>query len=234
MNLVCLIPARSGSERVKDKNIRSLNGSPLIHHTIKPAIKSGVFKDVFVATDSSKYAMISEEAGAKCPFLRPKEISGSTSPDIEWVKFFIEELLNKGYRYDAFSILRPTSPFRTVHTLKRAFDQFKTLPKNCSSLRAVEICKQHPGKMWVQNGKFITPLLPFKNNEVPWHSSQTKSLETFYVQNASLEISYISNVIESNSISGEIVSPFFTKDYEGFDINTESDFALAEKIAPII
>ena len=224
MSKVAFIPARAGSKRIPDKNIKNLNGHPLLAYTIHCAIKSNVFDRVICATDSVEYADIARYYGAEVPFLRDSQISAEHSPDIEWVEWMLEKL---GYQYDIFSILRPTSPFRTPETISRAMDRFLSLP-NIDSLRAVEKCSQHPGKMWVVNGEYISPFLPLKNGDVPYHSSQYASLPEIYVQNASLEIAWSRVVKNQHSISGSIIAPFFTTEQEGFDINIPSDWSLAE------
>jgi len=225
---VALIPARSGSKRVVDKNIRELAGHPLIAYTVTAAIKSCVFDDVIVSTDSDEYADIAKKYGAEVPFLRPESIAGDVSPDIEWVTFTLDKLRQQGREYDCFSILRPTSPFRKPETIQRAWSLFK---KNyADSLRAVEKCSQHPGKMWVVRDKLMYPLLPYGPTEQPWHSSQYQSLPEIYVQNASLEIAWSKVVFEDKSIAGNIVMPFLTEENEGFDVNTEYDWRIAEEM----
>jgi hypothetical protein len=82
---VALIPARQGSKRVPGKNVRLLNGHPMLAYTIAPALESGVFDAVVVSTDSEETAAIAREYGAEVPFLRPAAFATDTSPDIEWV-----------------------------------------------------------------------------------------------------------------------------------------------------
>lgn len=123
---VALIPARSGSKRVPDKNIRLLAGHPTIAYTIACALESGVFDSVIVSTDSEKYKEIAESYGAEVPFLRPVEMAGATSPDIEWIEFTLDKLRSQGRDFDCFSILRPTSPFRQPDTIRRAWQAFTT------------------------------------------------------------------------------------------------------------
>ncbi len=226
-SIVALIPARSGSKRVPDKNIRPLAGHPLIAYTITAAIESGIFTDVIVSTDSEQYADIVKPYGAAIPFLRPAELAGDLSPDIEWVEYTLRQLQQTGRDYDCFSILRPTSPFRLPETIQRAWTEFST-QKGVDSLRAVEKCSQHPGKMWVIRGRRMTPLLPLGPAEQPWHSSQYPSLPEIYVQNASLEIAWSRVVFENRTIAGNVVMPFLTRDDEGFDVNSEYDWQLAE------
>ena len=229
MQKVAFIPARSGSKRIKDKNIRLFNGHPLISYTIQAAIQSHIFDEIIFATDSEEYADIARYYGATVPFLREKSISGDKSPDIEWVKFMLKGLSDIGRNFDLFSILRPTSPLRLDSTIKLAFKKFLA-NKNYDSLRAVEKCTQHPGKMWVNNNNMLFPLMPFKVEGIPWHSSQYSSLPEIYIQNASLEICWTKTIYDMGSISGTKIMPFITSNYEGFDINNEEDFILAESL----
>ena len=228
MKLVALIPARSGSKRVPDKNIKDLDGHPMLAYTIRSAIDSGVFDSVICATDSSHYADVAKHYGAEVPFLRSKEMSGDKSPDIEWVSWILEQLKQDGRSYENFSILRPTSPFRLPSTIRRAWKIFNT-DSTADSLRAVTKCKQHPGKMWVIRNQRMLPVMPFtNNNETPWHSSQYTSLPEIYVQDASLEIARTDIVKNKNTIAGEIIIPFISQGLEGFDINDPEDWLLAE------
>lgn len=227
--IVALIPARSGSKRVPDKNIRPLAGHPLIAYSITAALQSGVFKDVIVSTDSPNYADIARYYGAEIPFMRPDEIAGDTSPDIEWVENTLRRLAAQGRQYDCFSILRPTSPFRLPATIRRAWVAFST-QNGVDSLRAVEKCSQHPGKMWVIRGQRMMPLLPLGPPEQPWHSSQYPSLPEVYVQNASLEMAWSRVVFEERTIAGNVVMPFLTEAYEGFDVNSPYDWNLSETL----
>ena len=228
-SVVALIPARSGSKRVVDKNARVLGGHPLIAYTIAAAKASGVFDAVVCSTDTGRLARIAHHYGAEIPFLRPAEFATSTSPDIEWVEDMLTRLKAEGRDYDCFSILRPTSPFRTAETIKRAWGEFLA-EQGVDSLRAVEKVTQHPGKMWVVRGKRMTPLLPLTPETQPWHSSQMAALPEVHVQNASLEIAWSRVVHEGRTIAGITVMPFFTSEAEGFDINNQYDWDLAEAI----
>jgi len=226
---VALIPARSGSKRIKDKNIQLLKGHPLIAYTIQAAIDSDVFDSVICATDSLLYAEVAEHYGADVPILRPLGVSGDLSPDIDWVVWLLNELNSMGRNYDVFSILRPTSPFRLPSTIRRAWKVFTEEEPHADSLRAVEKCKQHPGKMWIIRGKRMFPILPFTNNQTPWHSSQYSTLPEIYAQDASLEIAWSHIALEQNTIAGESIIPFISDGMEGFDINEPEDWLLAEQ-----
>ena len=227
MKKVAFIPARSGSKRIPHKNIKLLNNHPLIAYAIRSALDSKIFNDVICITDSEEYAEIALSYGASVPFLRPEGISKDASPDIEWVSWILELLKQNDLHYDIFSILRPTSPFRNADTIKRAWEQFKKNEK-VDSLRAVEKCSQHPGKMWILNDNTMQPLYPFSINNTPWHSNQYNVLPEIFVQNASLEIAWTKTIYDKKSISGNIIYPFITQGLEGFDINKEEDWLLAE------
>jgi len=226
-SVVALIPARAGSKRIADKNIAPLNGHPLIAYTICAARQSGVFDAIVVSTDSERYASIARHYGADVPGLRPAEMSGDTSPDIEWVRHTLQLLAERGQRYDAFSLLRPTSPCRKPATIQRAWTQFLE-EAGVDSLRAVEKCEQHPGKMWIVRGRRMHPLMPMGPKEVPYHSTQYAALPEVYVQNASLEIARTRVVLEQGSIAGEVLTPFLTEGDEGFDVNRPRDWRLLE------
>ncbi|MCZ2127910.1 MAG: acylneuraminate cytidylyltransferase family protein [Anaerolineales bacterium] len=228
-SVIALIPARAGSKRVRGKNVRPLAGHPLLAYSVCAARQSGVFAATLVSTDSEEYAEIARSYGAEVPFLRPAEISGDLSLDIEWVDFTLRRLREMGREYDAFSILRPTSPFRLPSTIQRAWREFQS-EAGADSLRAVEKVKEHPGKMWVVRGKRMTPLLPFGSREQPWHSAPYQGLPEIYSQNASLEIAWTRAVFDGRTIAGETVMPFISQGYEGFDVNHPYDWDLAERL----
>ena len=225
--VIALIPARSGSKRIVNKNIKPLNFHPLIAYTIRAAIESNVFDKVVCVTDDELYAKVANYYGAEVPKLRPKEISGDKSFDIEWVKWILNYFLDHGQSFDAFSILRPTNPFRLPSTIQNALEVFFE-EENCDSLRAVQKVTEHPGKMWLLNNKRMFPLLPFQVDGVFWHSSQYTLLPEIFVQNASLEVAWTKVVLEGESISGNSIVPFVSDGLEGFDINNPEDWILAE------
>ncbi|MBI2062831.1 MAG: acylneuraminate cytidylyltransferase family protein [Candidatus Yanofskybacteria bacterium] len=225
-----LIPARAGSKRIPNKNVKLLGGHPLLAYTIRAAIDSGIFARIIVSTDSRKIADIAKKYGVEVPFLRPVKFAGDHSPDMEWVKHLLGKLFKEGDTVDCFSILRPTSPFRQPETIRRAWRQFLS-DNRTDSLRAVEKCKQHPAKMWRVDfaANRMKPVLvnPAKH-KVPWHSMQYQSLPEIYVQNASLEMTWCKTIFEKSTIAGDAIMPFFTKGHEGFDINTPEDWVVAE------
>lgn len=224
MTAVALIPARSGSKRTPGKNVRPLAGLPLLAWTIRAALASGVFGRVFVNTDSAAYATLALCYGAEVWHRHPN-YARDDSPDIAWVLDFFAG--SRGDAGDHFSILRPTSPFRTAATICRAFAEWQ--PDRFDSLRAMEPSRQHPAKQWQIHDGQAFPFIAYP--DLPWaHSRPTQTLPRVYAQNASLEIAHVRTVIETETIAGERVQPFLTEGYEGFDINTEDDFLLAEAL----
>jgi len=223
---VALIPARSGSERVRDKNIRPLAGHPLLAYAIAAARQAGVFDRVVCSTDSGKIAEVAQRYGADVPFLRPSDLATSTSPDIEWIRHALDHL---DEHYDLFAIVRATNPFRGPDVLRRGYEQLLATPE-ADSIRAVELVKQHPGKMWVLEGKLMRPLLDQSHLEVAWHAGQYQALPPIYAQNSALEIAWKRVVSQTGTREGRGVTPLLTEGYEGFNIDDEDDWESARRL----
>src|SRR3954471_12645830 len=119
---VALVPARAGSQRVPGKNTRELAGHPLLAYSIAAALQSGCFDAAVVSTDSAETAEVARRYGGAGLGPRPAEMATATSPDVEWVRHELRALAAAGRRADAFAILRPTSPFRTADTIRRAVE----------------------------------------------------------------------------------------------------------------
>ena len=111
--ILAIIPARSGSKGMANKNISLIENKPLIAYTIEVAKESNVFDYIFVSTDSEEYAQISRQYGAEVPFLRPIELAQDTSKAVEFEQHAITALKEIGYEFDYFVRLQPTSPLRT-------------------------------------------------------------------------------------------------------------------------
>jgi CMP-N-acetylneuraminic acid synthetase len=225
---IALIGARSGSERVVGKNVRRLAGHPLLAYAIETARRAEVFDRILVSTDSEQIAQVARWYGADVPFLRPEEYATSTSPDIEWIAWTLPRL---DERYDLFAIVRATNPFRGPDAIRRGLDQLLATPE-ADSVRAVELVKQHPGKMWVidEVGRLMRPLLDQSHLDVAWHAGQYQALPSVYVQNSALEIAWTRVVEATGTREGVIQAPFLTVGYEGLNIDDEDDFARAEQL----
>ena len=215
------------------KNIKQLSGHPLIAYTIAAALQSGVYSGVFCSSDDPETLEIAVSYGAG-PILCPLEIAHQDNdPDIKWVLHAMDIVVAGD---DAFSILRPTSPFRQPETIKRAWAQFLSEGRDSyDSLRAVERVSQHPNKMWTRRGAYITPYAPLTIGGInpapqPAHSVPTQILPEVLVQNASLEMAWTKTLTRYKNISGENIMPFFTEGFEGFDINRPIDWLIAEQL----
>ena len=135
---IALIPARSGSKRVKNKNINKLKEHPLIAYTIQSASDSNLFDEIIVSTDSEDIKEIAEYYGANVPFMRPKEYAEDPSPDIEWVKHSLDYLKDKKFTYHKLSKLILNAGYKNfkmtyqINFLKQYYDSYLCL--NISAL----------------------------------------------------------------------------------------------------
>jgi CMP-N,N'-diacetyllegionaminic acid synthase len=225
-SVIALIPARSGSERVPQKNLRSIAGHPLVAYAIATALQAGIFERTVCSTDSTEIADVARRYGAEVPFLRPPEYATATSPDIEWISYTLERLED---HYDLFAIVRATNPFRGADAFRRGLEQLLATAE-ADSIRAVERVKQHPGKMWIVEGRTMRPLLDQSQLPVAWHAGQYQALPEIYVQNSALEIAWTRVVFATGTREGRTVAPFFTSDYEGFNVDDEEDWDRARAL----
>ena len=141
MESIAIILARSGSKGLKDKNIKLMNGKPLIAYSIEAAKNSGLFDIVHVSTDSQKYADIAAEYGADEPFLRSEEMSSDTADSWDAVLEVLKRYKELGKDFDMVTLLQPTSPIRTGEDIKNVFEIFKVKDANA----VISVCESdHP------------------------------------------------------------------------------------------
>lgn len=224
-DLTILIPARAGSKRCPKKNTRVLSGKPLIQWTIDAAKAANILK-IIVSTDDPEAMEIATDLGCRLRIRKPEHATDDAC-DFGWV-YDLRELIETPY----FAILRPTSPFRTASTIRRAFAAL--VGSKAHSIRAVErVTHPHPAKCWIlESGtRYMQPVIRGCHPDgTPYHSSPTQSLPPVYAQNASLEMAQTWVIEGTKTISGYTIAPFFTEQLEGFDINEECDFAEAERL----
>ncbi len=132
---ICLIPARSGSKRIKNKNIINFFGKPIISYAIQLAKKSKLFDEVIVSTDSRRVAKIAINYGAKIPFIRPKNISDDYSKDIQVINHFLNFKHQKKKKYNFLCYLYPINPLLKISTLKKCFNLIKK--GNCQRVMTI-------------------------------------------------------------------------------------------------
>lgn len=231
MSIVAFIPARGGSERILGKNIRMLAGHPLLAYAIAGAKHSGIFDGIYVSTESKEIAEVARKYGAEV-IDRPEGYSHPRYPDIGWFGHALGKIYN-GILWNPgkmlFFILRPTNPFRMAGTIKRARDEWGN-PQFLMSMRAVEPSRQHPGKMWRLIANYLRPY----EGEVCFGGNTcdecTQNLPSVLVQNGCLQITTDEIYYKFGNYTGAAVMPFMTRGYEGFDLNTEDDWILAEAL----
>ena len=225
-DLTILIPARAGSKRCVGKNTRLLGGKPLIEWTINTALLANTAKVIISSDDPAIWPIARFHELAL--HIRKPEHATDDATDFSWV-YDLREWIETPY----FAILRPTSPFRTASTIRRAYAQL--VGSEAHSVRAVEkVAYLHPCKMWTfeVGSKLMQPVIRGCHPDgTPYHSSPTQSLPAVYMQNASLEMAQTWVIEGTKTISGYHVAPFLTDAIEGFDINDESDFTEAEVLA---
>jgi CMP-N,N'-diacetyllegionaminic acid synthase len=227
-NIIALIPARGGSQRVKNKNIRQLSNKPLIGYTIESALKAKNIDRVIVSTDNHEIAKIALGYGAEVPFLRPEKFATADSTEFDFHNHTLESLEKlESYKVDIIVNLYPTSPFRKTETINNALDLFLLNP-NADSLRSVRKCKEHPYKMWIKDGKHLRRFVSIDDA-----SKQTLSyhlLPEVYIQNSSIYIVKSETLLKYKNTIGENTLFFEMEDLESLDINYEVDYEFAEFI----
>ncbi len=118
--ILWLITARSGSKSIPDKNIKLLAGTPLLAYRIKSALKIAKRSDIWISTDSRRYAKIAESFGAQAPFIRPAYLATDSSKSVDAVLHAMDWTARSGAKYDAIGLLEPTAPFIKAKHLKEA------------------------------------------------------------------------------------------------------------------
>ncbi|XCP85364.1 acylneuraminate cytidylyltransferase family protein [Roseburia hominis] len=218
MNNIAIIPARSGSKGLKDKNIRKLNGVPLIGYSIQAAKVSGKFTHIMVSTDNEQYAAIARKHGAEVPFLRSAQTSGDKAGSWDVVR----EVLS-GYhdRFDTVCLLQPTSPLRTAEDIVAGYRELEN--KNADAITAV--CEMDHSPLWSMTLDESLSLTEFRRGlaEVP-----RQLLMTYYRINGALYIRKI--VYEEGAIKildGKEYAYIMNRN-RSVDIDTIEDFEYAE------
>lgn len=221
MNDLAIIPARSGSKGLKDKNIRELNGKPLIAYSIEAALESRRFSDVVVSTDSKQYGELSRKYGANVPFLRSAETSGDAASSWSVVKEVLNNLKSLGKSYDRIMLLQPTSPLRTKDDIINSFSLMEKRDAN-SILSVVEMSHS---PLW-------SNILPedgcmdnFRRKE--YCELPRQQLPTYYRLNGAI---YLMNVqeLEKKDMFCCRCYAYIMPQERSIDIDTELDFKLAE------
>jgi len=221
MKNLAIIPARSGSKGLIDKNIKMLNGKPLMAYTIMAAINSEEFDEVMVSTDSPRYAQIAKEYGAKVPFLRSAETSSDSASS--WA--MVEEVLGKyrelGREFDSFCILQPTSPLREASDIKAAYKLYKEQ----AELAVVSVCEAEHSPLWCGQLPDNKEFVGFID---PGAIKQRQAGGKFYRLNGAIYIVNIDKFKEDKFLYQKGSYAYVMDQGRSIDIDNEWDFDLAE------
>ncbi len=221
MSAIAIITARGGSKRIPRKNIKDFLGKPIIAYSIEAALKSGVFDEVMVSTDDEEIADIAKKYGAKVPFLRSEATSNDYATTADVLMEVVENYRANGVTFDCFTCLYPTAPFITPEKLKSAFESF--IKSDADSLVPVVRFSFPPQRGFICKDSFIKYQYP------EYAFSRSQDLEPIYHDCGQFYICKTSAFEEKKSVVMEKTVPFIIPETEVQDIDTETDWILAEE-----
>jgi CMP-N,N'-diacetyllegionaminic acid synthase len=218
--ILAVIPARGGSKTLPKKNIKILDGKPLIGWTIEQALGSNYLDKIVVSTDCEEIASVARELGAEVPFLRPAEIAQDTTSHIGP----ITHALGKLPGYDLVIMLQPTSPLRLSSDIDSALEKF--ISDECKTLVSVTEADQPPFWMYTvnNNSKTMSPLIKGE------FYKRRQDMPVVYVLNGSIYIADVPWFLEKQTFLDEYTSPYIMPKVRSFDIDDNFDFYLAEMV----
>ena len=224
MRNIAIIIARSGSKGLKDKNIRPLNGKPLLAYTIEAALQSGCFDTVMVSTDSRKYGKIAKEYGAEVPFYRSKETSQDSTSPWDVVKEVLEQFKARGEEYDTFALLQPTSPLRNAEDIQKAYKEFEEKKANavvsmCELECAIHLVNKLPKSLSMKG--FITE---------KQYNKRRQEIEPYYRFNGAIYISKVKTFYKHMNIYEDKCYAYIMDRNRSYDIDSEDDLKIVEAI----
>lgn len=215
--IIAIIPARKGSKRIREKNLRMLCGKPLFCYSIDTAKKSKYIDDVLVSSDSNEINQIARKKFCITNGIRPKLLSDDKARIVDVILYELEKINKK---YDAIVLLQPTFPIRTAELLDLAIEKYF---QNEESLITVVKVKEHP--------VFMRRNIKDKLSKIIEDSSDIRSqdFENIYRIVGNIYINNISK-LSSNTILNENTYPFELSGKYTIDIDNEEDFKETEKI----
>ena len=221
MRNIAIIPARSGSKGVKDKNIRDLKGKPLMAYTIEAALNSGEFDEVMVSTDSERYAEIAKKYGARVPFLRSKKTSTDTATSWDMVEEVLLKYKENGEHFDTFCLLQPTSPLRTSYDIRAAYNLYKER----ADFAVVSVCEAEHSPLWCGHLPADNEFVGFIDAE---NMKQRQAGGKFYRLNGAIYIVSIKRFNNDRYFYKAGSYAYIMPQNRSVDIDTEMDFKFAE------
>jgi len=219
-----LIPARSGSKRIKNKNLKKINNLSLVARATINCCKSKKIKRIFLSTDSIKISREGKKYGAEVPFLRSKKNSNDKSNDFDVIREFLIKIniLEKKIPIHLIYI-RPTTPIREIKIINKAIKQFKSL-KNYDSLISVHEMNEPVHKKFFIKGKKLKPIL--KSMTLDQANNPRQDFAKSYTANGYLDIINTKNIIFKKNYLGKSSFPFVTKN--SIDIDDKLDLEIVK------
>lgn len=221
MKKIAIIPARSGSKGLKDKNIKLLNEKPLIVYTIETAINSHCFDKIVVSTDSDAYAKIAEEYGAEVPFLRSEHLSGDEVATNDVIVDLLIKLKELGEEFDYLMILQPTSPLRTSDDIKKAIELMAE--KNANAV--VSLCEVDHSPLYTGQVPENLRIDGFIKKDI---SYRRQELPKYYRLNGAIYLSKVDYFLKYQDLYQEDCFAYIMDKARSIDIDDEIDFILTE------
>ena len=220
-DVIAIIPARSGSKSIRDKNIRLVGGKPLLAWSIEQALASKTVTRTLVRTDSTDYADIARQFGAEVPFLRPSEISGDESTDLEAFQHALAWLKEwENYVPEICVHLRPTCPIRRVEVIDEIVHILSDRPE-LDSVRTVAEVLHPPFKMWYRGDDgLLSPVAGVPGIKDPWNEPRQRLPKT-YLQTANIDAVRASVIAGKQSMTGDRIYGYVETDFH--DIDTEAE-----------
>lgn len=220
-----VIVARGGSKGIPRKNIKELNGKPLIVYTIAAAKASQYLTSVILSTNDEETAQVSRDAGMDVPFLRPEELAQDTSSALSVIQHAVQWMKdNRGEEYDYVMILQPTSPLRLPEDIDACIQKIVDTEAD-SVMSMVELVDFSVKKLKKIENDVIVPLLEEEGKS----SAQRDTLEKLYKRNAAIYLTK-TECIQNNDLFGKISRPYVMPAERSVDINHPFDFLMAETI----
>lgn len=226
MRILAVIPARGGSKGVPGKNIKLLNGKPLLEYTSEIALASKLLTEVIVSTDDEKIIGVSRSLGVKVPFIRPFELTQDHTPTIDVIIHALKWFQNQNVFFDAVCLLQVTSPFRTIDFLDAAIEKFSN--SGCDSLVSVQKVPHQYNPHWT----FVTNAngnLKIATGETKIISRRQELPDAFH-RDGSIYITKTEVVLNEHSLYGKSTA-FIESDPDFYvNIDTLEDWKKAEKM----
>ena len=220
MNIISIIPARGGSKGIPRKNIKLLNGKPLISYSIDASNSCSLIDDTYVSTEDGEISEISKGNNAEV-IERPDELAGDDSSSIDVILHVLDYLENRGKLPDLFVLLQPTSPLRTSEDIEASINSF--LESDCDSL--VSVCELDHRSLL--NFSLEDGFLVQNNNEALFNSRR-QDIPTHYSLNGAIYITTPEFIRKNRSFYSDKTIPHVMSKEKSIDIDTSFDFKLAE------